>query len=238
MDTQPTFSAQDLFTHVITEMAQAVCMRRDEPRSKQLERAQRAAWAIAVFQPCDAYEIMIAGQSVMYHEVIVDSVRTTLRGEPDSTRCATRNNIVAMDKAFGVNLLRLERYRASQANSRGIAQPAVPRAEAEIADRVRRHQSGAPSAQAQPDAEPADASSLPEGVVAPEPVSPAEAAQPESPLGDSDTGDDRPCDAHPATAAGMPGLNRQARRAIARQAGKRVDPGALAVATANRLVRP
>jgi hypothetical protein len=227
MDTQPSSDLLDphgLLDHVIGDMAQAVSQRRDEPQSKRLARVQAAAQTIAAFQPRDAVEAMLAGHCVMFHELIVDSIQITLRGELDASRRATRSGIVAMDKAFGANLLRLEQYRTRQADSTAeAAEPAVPRAivpratvsraETEIADRLHRHQSRAASAEAAPTpvAATADASAPP-------------------------LCDDRPRDAHAATAAQMPGLNRQARRAIVRQARKRLDPGPSTIATANRHV--
>jgi hypothetical protein len=236
VDTQPPFGPNDVLTHIITDMAQAVSWRRDEPESRRLVRAQAAARTIVAFQPRDAIEAMLAGHCVMFHELIVDSVQTTLRGELDSTRRATRSGIVAMDKAFGANLLRLEQYRTRQATA---AEPADIRTETEVADRVHRHQFGTASATARPDPVAAEANASSSSLIAPvsEPTSPSDvphAAPRLAPLMDGD----RPRDVHLATLEQMPGLNRQARRAIIRQARKRLDPGASTLATANRQGHP
>jgi hypothetical protein len=139
MDTQPMFGPNDLLAHVVGDTANAVSERASEPQHRQHDRRETAANTIMSFKPQDPVEAMLAGHCVMFHEMIVDSVHETLRGETAATRPATRNSIVAMDKAFGNNLARLERYRTSHAPAE--AQPADARAETEIADRVRRHQS-------------------------------------------------------------------------------------------------
>jgi hypothetical protein len=209
MDPQPSFGPRQLLSHVINDMAWALCQRPDEPQPRQLARAQAAAESILTFQPGDAIEAMIAGHCVMFHELIVDGVQNTLRGEPEATRRATRSGIVAMDKAFGANLVRLEKYRARQAATTEDTIPAEARAETGMTDRSRRHESGTASTELA-----------------------TEADQPE-PAGPQIPGVDGPRDEGIATVAQLPGLNRQARRAIRRQFGKRIDPGRLSVANGN-----
>jgi hypothetical protein len=189
MDTTPAISLQEILTHVISDMARSVAVRGGETQQQRLARAQYAAQIILAFLPTDVIEAMIAGHCVMFHEMIVDSVQTTLRGEADATRRATRSSIVAMDKAFGNNLIRLRQHRARLAEAAVETAPAEALDETKIADRVRRHQ---------PDAR-------------------TEATEPQN---------------QPRVAADpMVGLNRQARRAIFRQNGKRHVP---AVPTAAR----
>jgi len=93
------------------------------------------------FSPRDLIETVLAGRCVMFHELVVDSIHHTLRGELDTTRRATRATIVAMDKAFGNNLARFERYRTRSAEPAPAAQPELSAAETNIADRIQRHQS-------------------------------------------------------------------------------------------------
>jgi hypothetical protein len=219
MDMQPLSGPEQLLVHIVSDMAQAVSQRRDEPQSRQLARAQAAAQTILAFLPVDAIEAMIAGRCVMLHELIVDSVQTTLRGELD----ATRSGIVAMDKAFGANLVRLEQYRARHTDSTADAAPAHARAETEIADRVHRHQAATASPASHPAPGAVDAATLSSGSGDPGQVS---ADAPHIP------GSDRPDEAPPATVARMQGLNRQARREIERRSRKCIDPGPLQIANA------
>jgi hypothetical protein len=140
VDTQPTFGLAELLTHVVGGIANAVSERPGESRQQQLNRSQAAVHTIMEFRPGGAIETMLAGHCVMFHEMIVDSVHATMHGEEAPTRRATRANIVAMDKAFGNNLTRLERHRHAEAS------PETHNGtETEIADRVHRHQSGTPA---------------------------------------------------------------------------------------------
>ena len=118
MDTQPAFGFKELFAHVIGDMAKAICERNGETQQQQFLRSQAAAHMIMGFLPRDVIEAILAGHCVMFHELMVDSIRDTLRGELDTMRRATRSNIVAMDKAFGNNLTRLERYQMRPSEGR------------------------------------------------------------------------------------------------------------------------
>jgi len=217
VNTQPAFGFKELLTHMVGDMAKAVSERPDETRQQHYARTQAAIHMIMSFLPRDVIEAMLAGRCVMLHEMIIDSVRDTLRGEVDTMRRATRSGIVAMDKAFGANLLRLEQYRARNAESAADAEPGDARAETEIGDRVRRHQFGTVSAEAQ----------LAAGSTDPGHAAPEASPPPHIP------GGDRPREASSATVAQMPGLNRQARRAISRQFRKGIDPGSPQIANAS-----
>ena len=209
MDAQPEFGLQDLLTHFISDMAQAVAGRDGGSPTQRTARAQAAAATILAFQPGDVVEAMLAGHCVMFHELIVDTVHTTLRGEPD----ASRAGIVAMDKAFGDNLRRLERYR-----TRDAVRSADTSGETAIADRVRRHRAcvSPVAAQAAP-AGPRTASNLPNDLAESttgDPREPTDPIQHPQPAGGPVLGEADP------VAARMAGLNRQARRQMRRQANK------------------
>jgi hypothetical protein len=92
------------------------------------------------FEPRDAVETILAGRCVMLHEMMVDSVYVTLRGDDKAARPPNRvgrSSITALDRAFGENLERLERYRARRSNAARTAQAAEIRAEVEGAMRAR-----------------------------------------------------------------------------------------------------
>ena len=131
MDTTAAFGFGELFNSLIGDMAKAVCERVGETKQQQVIRSQTAVHAIMGFLPRDAIEAMLAGHCLMFHEMMTDSVRDTLRGEIDTARRATRATIVAMDKAFGNNLTRLERYRSRPAERRSDA-PEVAETEATV----------------------------------------------------------------------------------------------------------
>ena len=118
MDTQPAFGLRELLTHVVGDIAKALCQREGETQQQRYDRTQAVAHTVMAFTPRDAIEAMLAGHCVMFHEMIVDSVQSTMGGEEMAKRRTTRGNIVAMDKAFGNNLDRLERYQSRQARGR------------------------------------------------------------------------------------------------------------------------
>lgn len=125
----------DLVTHLVAGIAEAVSDRAGEPHERRLTRARTTAELVNAFQPRDAVEAMLIGHCVMLHEMIVESVHATMRGEDTPRRHTARGNIVALDKAFGNNLTRLREYRE--------APEVQPATETEIADRVLRHQTEA-----------------------------------------------------------------------------------------------
>jgi len=142
MDTQAAFGFKELFVFVIADIAKSLCDRNGETREQQFARSQAVTHMILGFRPQDVIEAMIAGHCVMFHEAIVDNIPGVMRGEPDATRRATRSGIVAMDKAFGNNLARLEHYQTRSALGRRDEPAALPEetlAETDIADRVQRH---------------------------------------------------------------------------------------------------
>jgi len=111
MDTQQAYGFQQVLTHMVGDIAQAVSERNGETPRQRNARSEAAVFMILGFLPRDVIEALIAGHCVMLHELVVDSVRHTLTGEMETTRRATRGGIVAMDKAFGTNLTRLEHYQ-------------------------------------------------------------------------------------------------------------------------------
>src|SRR3954447_9783972 len=104
---------KELLTHVIGDIAKALSERNGESRDQQIGRLQAATYAIMAFSPNDPIQLILAGHCVMFHALIVDSVRATLSGQPEATRRATRSGIVAMNRAFANNLARLERRQAA-----------------------------------------------------------------------------------------------------------------------------
>lgn len=150
MHAQQEFGTKDVFSHVIGDMAKAISERRGEGKQEQFVRAGVAAAMIVDLEPQTIIEVMLSGHCVMFHEVMTDSIRDTLRGELDAHRHGTRSNIVAMNKAFHINLDRLDRSQNRQAIGRGGA-PEIPETPEEMPrDNTSAH---APSQVAPPDAE-------------------------------------------------------------------------------------
>lgn len=152
MASTPAFGFNDLFTHVVGEIAAAVCERSGETAQQQFARSQAAVHMTVGFLPRDVIETMLAGHCVMLHETMLASVHDTMLGEADAMRRSTRSAIVAMNKEFNNNLGHLERYQSRPSlDRRTETRPAAAR--------------------------PADA-----GSTAPKPASPAARPAPETPV--------------------------------------------------------
>jgi hypothetical protein len=171
MDTQAEFGFRQLFSHVVGDMAKAVCERKGESEQQQFARSQAAVHTIMSFLPRDVIEAMLAGHCVMFHAVMTDSIHETLRGEIDTMRRGTRSNIVALNKVFCGNLDRLERLQSRPEEGRRdmpVTQPAQAQPETRIAART-----PAPL----PDA-PAVTPDVPRQTAVETPASPAQASTP------------------------------------------------------------
>lgn len=110
MDTQPDFGFKELLSHIIGGVAKAVSERNGETRAQHFVRSLAATRMILEFSPRDSIEAILASHCAMFHEVLIDSVRETLRAETDTSRLDAFDNIVSINNAFTANLDRLERY--------------------------------------------------------------------------------------------------------------------------------
>lgn len=138
MITQPVSGFSDAVSHVAGDIAQALSHRPGEASAQMIARAEKAVQTIMAFEPCDAIEAMVAGHCVVLHELIVDSVRDLADRDAPGRR-GIISGIVAMDRAFGANVKRLERRRAAPGERASDVPAAVSRMETEIADRLNRH---------------------------------------------------------------------------------------------------
>ena len=111
METQPEFGFKELVTHLIGDMAKAVSERPGEATQQQTTRLRAATYTVLGLQPRDVTEAMLAGHCMMFHELLVDSMRNSMRGEADTVRRATRASIVSINQAFDNCLSRLEYYQ-------------------------------------------------------------------------------------------------------------------------------
>ena len=86
MASTPGFGFNELFTHVVGEIAKAVCERSGETAQQQFARSQAAVHMILGFLPRDVIEALLAGHCVMLHETMLAGVHDTLLGEADAMR--------------------------------------------------------------------------------------------------------------------------------------------------------
>jgi hypothetical protein len=191
MDTQLTANGPDVVAQIAGDAAEAVSERPGETMQQRAKRADIARQAIDAFQPGDAVEAMIASHCMMLNALIVADVQHALRDEDPKTQRATRSRIVAMDRAFGNNLIHLRQYRTARHSE---TQPSECGIATDIADPLRRHPVlGEPENQ--------DAAKAAGDILLPANAGAITEAW--------------------STLAQIAGLNRQARRAFDRQARKR-----------------
>src|SRR6266567_1354651 len=127
MDPHAPLSFKQLFTHVIADMAKALCERPNESKEQRFVRVQAVTQMILGLLPRDVIEAMLAGHVVMFHDLITDSIHDTLQGQIDTMRRATRVNIVALNRAFHMNQEKLVHYqlRPSQGIREATGAPAT-----------------------------------------------------------------------------------------------------------------
>ena len=130
MDTQPAFGFKDLFASLVGDMVKAVSERGGENKERQFARSQAAAHTIMGFQPRDSTEAMIAGHCLMFHEMMVDSVRETVAGSRSRPCVASRGKAFSPWTRLSPILPLLERYRARPSQGRrdepaAVADPIV-----------------------------------------------------------------------------------------------------------------
>jgi hypothetical protein len=160
MDTNPNPTGSASLACIVGDIARSLSVRGDQSPQRQADRARLATETIGAFQPRDVIEAMLAGHCVMFHALIVDGVQHALSDETGAARRPEYRIVVAMDKAFGNNLARLEAHRTRRAEAVADAEPepagAEPEpagAETDIAARIQRHLTPVPgrrSATAEP----------------------------------------------------------------------------------------
>jgi hypothetical protein len=111
MLTRDEFGSRELFAQIVTDMAKAIADRDDEPAQQRQSRARAVVDIVSDVRPRDAIETMIAGHCIIFHEMILDSLRDTGLGDL-TARAKGRSTVVAMNKAFQENLRRLEHFQA------------------------------------------------------------------------------------------------------------------------------
>src|SRR3954471_217782 len=111
MDPNAPLSFKALFSHIIADMARALCERPNETKEQRFVRVQAVTQMILGLLPRDVIEAMLAGHTVMFHELMTDSIHDTLQGQIDTMRRVTRRNIVALNRAFHMNLEKLAHYQ-------------------------------------------------------------------------------------------------------------------------------
>jgi hypothetical protein len=108
--TQP-FDINNLISPTLDSIVRAISERGRPPESIRLERGNAACVQILSFVPRDAVDLMLAGQSVLFNELLADAARDVLHGMEEERK------VKAI--ATAINLGRLTQGHLDRLNARG-----------------------------------------------------------------------------------------------------------------------
>jgi hypothetical protein len=176
------FHLAHLIAPALDGVLRAVSDRGNQTEAQRAAKSDDAETLIMSLQPCDAIDLMLSGQLVMFHELLADSARDVLRGMLDTMKQRSLSTLVGMGRLMQGHVDRLEK-RGIQPYRTEVAAPQVqPRAaDAATAEPAKRPVAAAPH----PSVKPAPAAAKPS-----QPPAPARPAQ---------------ATARPATEAPLPG---------------------------------
>ena len=109
----PDTAFQDLFTHVVGDMARAIATRPGETEARCQTRMAAAIRMILAFLPRDGVEAMLAGHCVMLHELQIDALRGAWRDTDETGK--GEKEVLRLNRALLATLDRLRRYQARPA---------------------------------------------------------------------------------------------------------------------------
>jgi hypothetical protein len=127
------FPLAKLITPALDGIVRAVSGRGNQ--TEGLAKADAAMNLILAFQPRDVIEMTLAGQTVLFNELLADGAHDALRGTVDGAKQRSHAILVSMGRLVQGHLDRLERrgnqpYRTAAAAPREAARPvAVKRPE-------------------------------------------------------------------------------------------------------------
>ncbi len=128
--------AANLAEPALDGIIRALSDRPNQTEAERLIKANAALTLILSFQPRDVIEMTLAGQTVLFNELLAGGVRDVLRGTGDTTKQPSHSSLVSMGRVFQGHLDRLERrgnrpYRTEVAATSGI-ESRMPRRSAAI----------------------------------------------------------------------------------------------------------
>jgi hypothetical protein len=118
MDTISAFGFEACCKAIAGDMARALAKRNGETPEQQFVRAQAAVFMIMGFLPRDVAEALLASHCVMFHELMVIGVHDALCAQDAKARRGEVQGLLAINKAFGGNLIQLQRYQKRPPESR------------------------------------------------------------------------------------------------------------------------
>ena len=148
MHTETGFTILTAMSEITQEVIETVADRPGDAPAKRFARQQATALTMMSFLPRDPVETMLAGQCVIFDNLLRDSARDALRGQPIEMKLRTRNQSYASGKMFLALFARFEQLQTRPADNL-VVQPPVVKA-ASPASRPSASHDAAASAPAEP----------------------------------------------------------------------------------------
>ncbi len=103
------FNLADLVSPALDSIVRAVSDRGNQTDAERREKAGSAMDLILSFRPADVAELMLSGQTVLFHELLADGARDALRGVPADRKPRCHSGLVSMGRLLQGHLDRLEK---------------------------------------------------------------------------------------------------------------------------------
>ena len=116
MSAVPAFGFEQLFTHVIGEMARAMADRPEDTPDQRAHYMNAAIHTIMSFLPRDVMEAILAGHCVMFHDVLVRAFQEIARTGLVAPK--GKGSVFDLNKAFLANLSPFLKLRARPSEGR------------------------------------------------------------------------------------------------------------------------
>ncbi len=126
------FHLTKLVTPALDGIVRAISDRGNQTEPQRLAKANDALILILSFLPCDAIDTMLAGQTVLFNEVLADSARDVLRGMADTMKPRALSGIISLGRLIHGHLDRLK-ARGVQPYRTEVASPQPEKREAPAA---------------------------------------------------------------------------------------------------------
>lgn len=133
MDDTQEFGFQQLMLSIVGATAKVLSQRPGETPETRFSRLQAATFMTMHFLPRDAVEAILASHCVMFHEVMVDDLRTLLDAGTDNARRQWHAMLFTANKGFLANLDRLRQFQKRPSEGRRDEKPAQPPGDAALA---------------------------------------------------------------------------------------------------------
>jgi hypothetical protein len=103
------FALTNLVTPALDAIVRAISDRGNQTEAQRLAKANQALTLILSYLPCDVIDMTLAGQAVMFNELLADGARDVLRGMADTAKQRSFSGLIGMGRLVQGHLDRLEK---------------------------------------------------------------------------------------------------------------------------------